>query len=50
MKSWHANCIAFGAEDWCVNEDFSFLREMLIKDDPEFPEPEEKKWTGFENE
>ena len=32
-----------------VNEDFSFLREMLIKDDPEFPEPEETKWAGFGN-
>jgi hypothetical protein len=26
-----------------ANEDFSYLREMLIRDDPEYPEPEEKK-------
>jgi hypothetical protein len=33
------------------NEDFSFLREMLLRDDPEFPEPpKEKPWTGFGNE
>ena len=30
-----------------TNEDFSFLREMLIKDDPEFPEPEQKKTDEF---
>jgi hypothetical protein len=32
-----------------TNEDLSFLREMLIKDDPPYPEPEERKWTGFGN-
>ena len=34
-----------------TNEDFSFLREILIRNDPEFPEPpKEKPWTGFGNE
>jgi len=30
-----------------TNEDLSFLREMLIKDDPEYPEPEEPKDDGY---
>jgi hypothetical protein len=30
--------------DWkTTNEDFSFLREMLLRDDPEFPEPPKPK-------
>jgi hypothetical protein len=40
--------VIIGHEDH--KEDFGFLREMILRDDPEFPEPVETKWTSFGDE